>query len=83
MKQYRQEVGLRAYASGDENRTDAVTDGERTVYVLDTPRVTDLSDVLSDGNFIRVEEGGIVTAVNAYGLAAPTKIEYQVKEVTA
>lgn len=83
VKQYRREVGLRAYESGDESRADAVTDGQRTVYVLNTPEITDLSDVLSDDNFIRVEEGGIVTAVNAHGLAVPTKIEYQVKEVTA
>jgi hypothetical protein len=83
VKQYRREVGLRAYESGDESRADAVTDGQRTVYVLNTPEITDLSDVLPDDNFIEVEGGGIVTAVNEDKLAAPTKIEYQLKEANA
>ena len=59
---------------------------ENEVYVvaqLAEPIVTDLSAILPDDNFIEVEGGGIVTAVNEDKLAAPTKIEYQLKEVTA
>lgn len=52
------------------------------VYPLATPIVTDLPN-LPDDNFIAVEGGGTITAVNEYALAAPTKIEYQLKEATA
>ena len=83
VKQYLRQVGLRAYESGDESRADRVTDGRKTVYVLDTPLTVDLSDVLSDDNFIEVEGKGTVTAANAYALAVPMKIEYQLKEETA
>ena len=83
LKQYRREVGIRAYKSGDEGRSDCVTDGTETVYILDAPEITDLSEVLSDDNFIEVEGGGTITAVNTYALAAPMKIEYQLKEETA
>ena len=47
------------------------------VYALATPEVTDISDILSDDNFIRVEGGGTITAVNEFGLDAPTEIIYQ------
>ena len=52
------------------------------VYPLASPIVTDLPN-LTDDNFIEVEGGGTVTAVNEHGLAAPTKIEYQLKEAMA
>lgn len=52
------------------------------LYPLASPIVTDLPD-LPDDNFIEVEGGGTITAVNEYALAAPTKIEYQLKEATA
>lgn len=61
------------YASGNPVTID---------YVLASPIVTDLPD-LPDDNFIEVEGGGTVTAVNEHELAAPTKIEYQLKEATA
>ncbi len=50
------------------------------VYPLGTPIVTDVSDILPDDNFIEVEGGGTITAMNQYGLAAPTAITYQLKE---
>ena len=56
--------------------------GRYLVYALGTPTVTDLTEMLGDDNFIKVEGGGTVTAVNANELAAPTKIEYQLKEAT-
>ena len=59
---------------------------ENEVYVvaqLAEPIVTDISAILPDDNFIEVEGGGIVTAVNEDKLAAPTKIEYQLKEANA
>lgn len=52
------------------------------LYPLASPTVTDLPE-LPDDNFIGVEGGGSVTAVNEGSLAAPTKIEYQLKEATA
>lgn len=56
--------------------------GRKLVYALASPTVTDLPE-LPDDNFIEVEGGGTVTAVNEHELAAPTKIEYQLKEATA
>lgn len=50
------------------------------VYRLAEPLVTDISDLLSDDNFIEVSEGGLVIAENAEGLDAPTTITYQIKE---
>lgn len=50
------------------------------VYALAEPIVTDLKDVLLDDNFITVEGGGTVTAVNANGFDVHTAIEYRVKE---
>lgn len=50
------------------------------VYPLGTPIVTDVSDILPDDNFVEVEGGGSITAMNQYGLAAPTAITYQLKE---
>lgn len=43
---------------------------------------TDISHLLPEDNFIRVEGGGTITAVNEHGLAAPTEIIYQMKEAT-
>jgi hypothetical protein len=40
---------------------------------------TDLSDILSADNFIEVEGGGTITAVNENGVAVPSQIEYQVE----
>lgn len=48
------------------------------IYALATPEVTDISHLLPDDNFIRVEGGGTITAVNEHGLAAPITINYQV-----
>ena len=50
---------------------------------IPTGREIDISAYLPADNFIEVEGGGIVTAVNEDKLAAPTKIEYQLKEATA
>ena len=47
------------------------------IYALATPEVTDISHLLPEDNFIQVEGGGTITAVNEYGLAAPTEIIYQ------
>jgi hypothetical protein len=80
VKQYRQEVGIRAYEDGDFGRSGVVTNGIETVYALKEPIVTDLKDVLLDDNFIKVEGGGTVTAVNANGFDVHTTIEYRVKE---
>jgi hypothetical protein len=70
-----------AYSDAESFR--AAMSGRMLVYALEEPIVTDISAILPDDNFIEVEGGGIVTAVNEDKLAAPTKIEYQLKEVTA
>jgi hypothetical protein len=49
---------------------------------LATPEITDISDLLSADNFLAVEGGGTVTAVNENGLEAPSEITYMLKETT-
>jgi hypothetical protein len=44
--------------------------------------ITDISDILSDDNLIRVEDGGVIIAENENALAVPTEITYQLKEVS-
>jgi hypothetical protein len=51
-------------------------------YELAEPVITDISDILPDDNFIAVEGGGTVTAVNEYEYAVPSEITYQIKEAT-
>jgi hypothetical protein len=58
----------------------ASVSGVNFVYALVTPEVTDISAVLPDDNFIAVEEGGTVMAVNEYSYDVPTSITYQFKE---
>ena len=48
-------------------------------YALAEPIITDISDLLSDDNLIRVEGGGTVTMVNEYGYDVPSEITYQMK----
>lgn len=67
-----------AYSDAESFR--AAMRGRMLVYALASPIVTDLPN-LSDDNFIEVEGGGTITAINEYELSVPTKIEYQLKEV--
>lgn len=66
----------------DDTYTDAATfksamSGVMLYYELATPEVVDISDILPVDNFIGVEGGGFITAVNEYGYAVPTTITYQ------
>ena len=45
-------------------------------YELAEPVITDISDLLTDDNLIRVEGGGTVTMVNEYGYDVPSEITY-------
>ena len=56
--------------------------GVMLYYELTTPEVTDISDLLSADNFLAVEGGGTITAVNENGLEAPSEITYMLKETT-
>ena len=40
---------------------------------------TDISDLLSGDNFLKVEGGGAIRAVNEYGYGAPSDITYTIK----
>ncbi len=53
------------------------------VFVRDNPLVTDISDRLPADNYIGVEGGGTITAVNEHGFAMPSEITYQIKEASA
>ena len=56
--------------------------GKPLYYELATPEIIDISDLISEDNFIGVEGGGTVTAVNEHSLAVPSEITYMLKEVT-
>lgn len=47
------------------------------IYAIKTPIVTDISDLITNDNFIEVSEGGLVIAENENGLDVPTTITYQ------
>lgn len=56
---------------------------DNDVYIVEkladyTP--TDISDILTDDNFIEVEGGGSITAENEFSYAVPTEIIYMVKD---
>lgn len=76
--------GYYMIAITDSDYTDAASfkvamQGVMLVYELAEPEIIDISHLLPDDNFIRVEGGGTITAVNEYGLAAPTEIIYQME----
>jgi hypothetical protein len=80
-------VGIEAkYISiRDTSYTDTVTfkstlSGVMLVYELAEPEVTDISDLLSDDNFIEVEGNGLVKLENEYKYGAPSSITFQFKE---
>ena len=50
------------------------------VLAFQEPIVTDVSDKFPEDNFIKVEGGGTIVAVNEYDFAVPSEIEYQIKE---
>lgn len=63
----------------DDDYTDVTTfksamSGVILYYELEIPIVTDISDLLSDDNFIEVSEGGLVIAENENGLDVPSEI---------
>lgn len=52
------------------------------VYELATPIVKDISDILTSDNYIEVERGGTITAVNENGFDVPSEITYMLEEET-
>ena len=81
-KMFVQNVGSRAYASGDESNTAVTTDMTTTYYPLATPVETDISAYLSDDNLIEVEAGGTLTFENQHGddyqIPIPSEEEYMI-----
>jgi hypothetical protein len=60
----------------------AAMSGVMLYYELETPEVTDISDLISPDNFIPVEGGGTIAVVNEHELSAPSTILYMTKEET-
>lgn len=60
----------------------AAMSGVMLYYELATPEITNISDILPADNYIEVEGGGTIIAVNEYEYAVPTEITYQIKEST-
>jgi hypothetical protein len=51
---------------------------EKTIiyYELEMPEVTDISSLLAENNFIKVEGGGNLTFENEHGYAVPSTVKY-------
>lgn len=81
-KKYVQEVGSRAYASGDESDSTVITDCTTTYYPLTTAVETDISEYLTDDNLINVEAGGTLTFPNKngtdYQIPVPSEETYMI-----
>jgi hypothetical protein len=54
--------------------------GKSFLYSLYIPKITDISNLLPDDNFISVEANGSVTMINEYAQAVPSTVTYQFKE---
>ena len=72
----------------NSNYTDAATfkaamSGVMLYYELETPIITDISDIITSDNLIGVEGNGTITFENEYGYAVPSEVTYQLKGVTA
>ena len=73
-------VNIIDYSFGDAEAFIPAVSGEMLYYELATPEVTDISDILSADNLIRVDGSGTMTVVNEHSLAAPSEITYMLKE---
>ena len=56
--------------------------GEMLYYELSEPIITDISEYITNDNFIKVFGKGTIIAENDNGLDVPTTITYQIKGVT-
>jgi hypothetical protein len=54
----------------------AAMSGVMLYYELDTPEVTDITDLITVDNVINVESCGAITPVNEYNYAVPSEITY-------
>lgn len=66
------------------NHTDATAfksamAGVMLYYELANPIITDISNLITEDNYIGVESGGTITMVNEHQYAVPSSITYQVK----
>ena len=81
-KVFVQNVGSRAYASGDESNTAVTTDMTTTYYPLTTAVETDISEYITDDNLINVEAGGTLTFPNQngtdYQIPVPSEETYMI-----
>lgn len=50
------------------------------VVAFATPEVTDISDLITEDNFIKVESNGTLTFKNAYEYAVPSEVEYRIRQ---
>ena len=72
--QYVQRVGSRVYQDGD-----TITDGVTTYYVLDTPVISDITDLMAGAScFFEVMAGGTITFENAAKLSVPSRVKYTI-----
>jgi hypothetical protein len=53
--------------------------GVMLYYELAEPIITDISEFITEDNFIKVEGGGTLTFKNKYEFAVPNEVVYQIK----
>lgn len=51
-------------------------DGTKFIFALETPEVTDITHLFTSDNYIEVESGGTITAVNEHENPVPSHISY-------
>ncbi len=69
------EASVKAWVADEYAKGTPVT----VTYADTVVTETDISDLLSGDNFLKVEGGGAIRAVNEYGYSAPSDITYTIK----
>ena len=76
---YQKNILVRDSDYADAATFKAAMSGVMLYYELAEPIITDISDLLTEDNYIPVEGGGTVTMVNEYGYAVPSEIIFALK----
>mgnify|MGYP003288268510 CR=1 FL=1 len=76
-------IVVRDDSYADATAFKAAMSGVMLYYELETPIITDISNLLHEDNYIKVEGGGTVTMANEHGYAVPSTITYQLKQEEA
>ena len=65
----------------DEFKAALTADPFYVTYIIDTPETVDVSELLTEDNFIDVEGNGTLTFKNEYEYEVPSEMTYMLKEI--